>query len=185
MEKLSPLSVGVALAITFAFLVLGYPLSEWAAGRDLATRASSSNLIQLVDYSFITCIGNRVVTDLFVRERRNRQELKAANEEAMSMNEEFQSTNEELETSKEELQSLNEELTTLNAQLQHKIEEERLISDDLSNLLASSDIATVFLDAGLKIKRFTQPAIRSSISSPVTWGVPLAISPKRWRIPNS
>jgi two-component system CheB/CheR fusion protein len=91
---------------------------------------------------------------------RSNDELKAANEEAMSMNEEFQSTNEELETSKEELQSLNEELTSLNAQLQHKIEEERVISDDLGNLLVSSDIATLFLDRNLNIKRFTRPATR-------------------------
>lgn len=86
------------------------------------------------------------------------EELKAANEEAMSMNEEFQSTNEELETSKEELQSLNEELTTLNNQLQQQVDENRLIVDDLYNLLNSSQIATVFLDRDLKIKRFTPSA---------------------------
>ena len=86
------------------------------------------------------------------------EELKAANEEAMSMNEEFQSTNEELETSKEELQSLNEELTTLNNQLQQKVDENRMIVDDLNNLLNSSQIATVFLDKELKIKRFTPSA---------------------------
>lgn len=87
------------------------------------------------------------------------EELKAVNEEAMSMNEEFQSTNEELETSKEELQSLNEELTTLNTQLQQKIDDERRISDDLNNLLASSGIATLFLDTNANIMRFT-PATR-------------------------
>jgi two-component system CheB/CheR fusion protein len=91
---------------------------------------------------------------------RSNEELKAANEEATSLNEEFQSTNEELETSKEELQSLNEELTSLNAQLQHKIEGERVISDDLGNLLVSSDIATLFLDRNFNIKRFTRPATR-------------------------
>ncbi len=90
---------------------------------------------------------------------RTTEELKAVNEEAMSMNEEFQSTNEELETSKEELQSLNEELTTLNTQLQQKIDEERRMSDDLDNLLSSSGIATLFLDAEFKIMRFT-PATR-------------------------
>jgi len=87
------------------------------------------------------------------------EELKAVNEEAMSMNEEFQSTNEELETSKEELQSLNEELTTLNTQLQQKIDDERRLADDLDNLLSSSGIATLFLDADFKIRRFT-PAMR-------------------------
>ncbi|MGO4910154.1 CheR family methyltransferase, partial [Pseudorhodobacter sp. W20_MBD10_FR17] len=91
---------------------------------------------------------------------RSTEELKASNEEAMSMNEEFQSTNEELETSKEELQSLNEELTTLNSQLQQKVEDERHLTDDLNNLLASSGIATLFLNRDLKIMRFT-PTVRS------------------------
>jgi len=86
---------------------------------------------------------------------RSTKELKASNEEAMSLNEEFQSTNEELESSREELQSLNEELITLNTQLQQKIEAERQLSDDLNNFLASSGIATIFLNSTLEIMRFT------------------------------
>lgn len=85
------------------------------------------------------------------------EELKASSEEVMSMNEELQSANEELETSKEELQSLNEELTTVNNQLQEKVEELDRSNSDLSNLLASSEVATVFLDTELCIKRFTEP----------------------------
>jgi two-component system CheB/CheR fusion protein len=88
------------------------------------------------------------------------EEHKAINEEAMSVNEEFQSTNEELETSKEELQSLNEELNALNSQLQETVERQRATSDDLNNILNSSDVATLFLDCALKIRFFT-PATKA------------------------
>lgn len=87
-------------------------------------------------------------------------EQKAINENALSANEEFQSANEELLTSKEELQSLNEELTALNAQLQETLEHQRTTSNDLQNVLYSTDVATLFLDSDLKIRFFT-PAIRS------------------------
>ncbi|MBX9886297.1 MAG: PAS domain-containing protein, partial [Novosphingobium sp.] len=86
------------------------------------------------------------------------QEQKAINEEALSVNEEFQSTNEELLTSKEELQSLNEELTALNSQLQETLDRQRLASDDLQNVLFSTNVGTMFLDAALRIRLFT-PAI--------------------------
>ena len=86
------------------------------------------------------------------------QEQKAINEEALSVNEEFQSTNEELLTSQEELQSLNEELTALNSQLQETLDRQRLASDDLQNVLFSTNVGTMFLDAELRIRLFT-PAI--------------------------
>lgn len=88
------------------------------------------------------------------------EELKASNEEVMSMNEELQSANEELETSKEELQSLNEELTTVNSQLQDKVEELDRSHSDLTNLMTSSEVATIFLDTQLRIKRFTPPVAK-------------------------
>jgi len=85
----------------------------------------------------------------------SQEELKSANEELQSTNEELQSTNEELTTSKEEMQSLNEELQTLNHELQAKVEDESRANNDMRNLLDSTDIATLFLDEELKVRRFT------------------------------
>ena len=102
------------------------------------------------------------------------EELKASNEEVMSMNEELQSSNEELETSKEELQSLNEELTTVNNQLQHKVVEVEAVNNDLSNLLASTNIATLFLDAQRRIKRFTAAITKLMHLIPADLGRPVA-----------
>lgn len=83
------------------------------------------------------------------------EELKSTNEELQSTNEELQSTNEELETSKEELQSTNEELITVNSELQNKVDELSQANDDINNLLASTEIGTIFLNKKLHIKRFT------------------------------
>jgi two-component system CheB/CheR fusion protein len=88
------------------------------------------------------------------------EEQKAIDEEAMSVAEEYQSTNEELLTSKEELQSLNEELTALNGQLQETLERQKTTSNDLQNVLYSTDFATIFLDTELNIRFFT-PATRA------------------------
>ena len=90
-------------------------------------------------------------------------QLKASNEEVMAANEELQSANEEMETSKEELQSLNEELNTINIRLQEKVDELESTNNDVVNLLASTSIATLFLDKGFRIKRFT-PAITGLMS---------------------
>jgi two-component system CheB/CheR fusion protein len=85
------------------------------------------------------------------------EELQSANQELQSANEELQSANEELETSKEEMQSLNEELRTVNTELQAKVGALSEVNDDMTNLLDSTAIATVFLDRELRIKRYTQP----------------------------
>ncbi|MBN2010138.1 PAS domain-containing protein [candidate division KSB1 bacterium] len=102
------------------------------------------------------------------------EELKSTNEELQSTNEELQSTNEELETSKEELQSTNEELVTINAELQNKVDELSRANNDINNLLASTEIATIFLDTKLRIKRFTPTMtrifnlIQSDIDRPIS-----------------
>jgi two-component system CheB/CheR fusion protein len=88
------------------------------------------------------------------------EELKSTNEELQSSNEELQSTNEELETSKEELQSVNEELVTVNSELQKKIEELSRANNDMNNLMASTNIGTLFLDHQLRIQRFTPATAR-------------------------
>ena len=83
------------------------------------------------------------------------EEQKAIYEEALSVNQEFQATNEELLASKEELQSLNEELTALNSQLHETLDMKRTMSNDLQNVLYSTNVATLFLDSDLNIRLFT------------------------------
>jgi two-component system CheB/CheR fusion protein len=101
------------------------------------------------------------------------EELKSSNEEMQSVNEELQSTNEELETSKEELQSVNEELATVNTESQNKVNDLSRANNDMSNLLAGTGIATVFVDHQLRILRFTPAAgeiinlIQSDVGRPV------------------
>lgn len=104
----------------------------------------------------------------------SQEELKSANEELQSTNEELQSTNEELTSSKEEMQSLNEELQTVNAELLTKVDDYSRVNNDMKNLLNSTDIATLFLDKALNIRRFTNQAtqifklIKSDIGRPFT-----------------
>jgi len=88
------------------------------------------------------------------------EELKSANEELQSTNEELQSTNEELETSKEELQSLNEELSTVNMELQGRNDDLSTLNNDMKNLFESIEIATIFLENNLCIRRFTSQSTR-------------------------
>ena len=79
------------------------------------------------------------------------EELQSANEELLSSNEELQSTN-------EELQSVNEELRSVNAELEEKIRQLTDANNDITNLLTSTDVALIFLDEGLRIRRYSEAA---------------------------
>lgn len=102
------------------------------------------------------------------------EELKASNEELQAINEELRSAAEELETSKEELQSINEELTTINQELKVKVEEISLTSNNLQNLINSTNMATLFLDRSFRVNLFT-PATREIFNLiPADFGRPLS-----------
>ncbi len=92
--------------------------------------------------------------------RASREELQSANEELQSTNEELQSANEELTTSKEEMQSMNEELQTVNSEMQSKLDDLALAQSDMKSLLNSTEIAMLFLDQNLNVRRFTDRAAK-------------------------
>lgn len=102
------------------------------------------------------------------------EDLETTNEELQSSNEELLSANEELQSSNEELQSLNEELHTLNTEHQMKIKELVELNDDLNNYFRSTDIAQIFLDKNLRIRKFNPASadminfIESDIGRPLS-----------------
>jgi two-component system CheB/CheR fusion protein len=90
------------------------------------------------------------------------EDKETAHEELQATNEELLAGNEELQSSNEELESVNEELTTLNTEYQQKIAELIVSNNDLENFLRTSDVATIFLDEGLRLRRFA-PAVTREI----------------------
>ncbi len=103
----------------------------------------------------------------------NREEMQASQDELKSSNEELQSTNEELTTSKEEMQSMNEELQTVNQELRANVTELSRVSNDMRNLLESTEIAILFLDESLNVRRFTEPTTRIINLIPGDMGRPI------------
>lgn len=106
--------------------------------------------------------------------RRAQEELRTTREEMQTSQEELKSTNEELQSANEELQSMNEEMQTVNHELRAKVDELSGANNDMKNLLDSTDIATLFLESDLRVRRFTSQAtkviklIPSDVGRPIT-----------------
>lgn len=83
------------------------------------------------------------------------EELETSNEELQATNEELLASNEELQSTNEELQSVNEELHTVNTEYQTKILELTEMTNDLENFMATTRVATLFLDENQEIRKFT------------------------------
>lgn len=147
------------------------PAAAQTAGRVAKSRAHSKRTAEL-EQEILRIRGEARATHEEMQT--SQEEFRSANEELQSTNEELQSTNEELTTSKEEMQSMNEELQTVNTELQSKVDELSLSHNDMKNLLDSTDIATLFLDKELKVRRYTPQAtkiiklIASDAGRPIT-----------------
>jgi two-component system, chemotaxis family, CheB/CheR fusion protein len=109
-----------------------------------------------------------------MKQKNRPEDLKSANEELQSINEELQSANEELTTSKEEMQSMNEELQTVNAELQSKVQDLTNEHNDLANLLNGTEIAVIFLDSKMRVRRFATHATNLFSLIPSDIGRPLS-----------
>jgi len=131
--------------------------------QDPSVLASSAEARTLADRDYLQrdlALTRQQLSKIRAEHETTEQELRSANEELLSMNEELQSSNEELETSREELQSINEELETINAELSENNRQLLQANSDLKNLFESTDIATLFLDSELMVRRFTPATAR-------------------------
>ena len=138
--------------VMIVFTDTAAPTTATASGRSAKLPARSPRLAELEQELLQVRAEARATHEEM---QTSQEELRSANEELQSTNEELQSTNEELTTSKEEMQSMNEELQTVNTELQAKVDELSRASNDMKNLLDSTDIATLFLDKELNVRRFT------------------------------
>jgi len=136
-----------SVLIVFSDVVLK-PKTKTSSGK---TKQSA----QLIEWQRDLESARQEIQTLREEMQTSQEELKSTNEEMQSANEELQSSNEELTTSKEELQSMNEELHTVNQELQTRLDELSSTNNDMKNLLDSTNIATLFLDNNLCVRRIT------------------------------
>lgn len=127
------------------------PMPVASRRRKSASAADSDHVAEVQRYQ-------KEIESLRQQAKHTREELQASNEELQSTNEELQSANEELTTSKEEMQSMNEELQTINTELQTKLDDLALAQSDMQNVLNSIEIAVLFLDQDLNVRRYTERA---------------------------
>ncbi|HEY5996614.1 MAG TPA: PAS domain-containing protein, partial [Candidatus Deferrimicrobiaceae bacterium] len=159
---------GMAMII---FADVAVPAGRKPAGRSRNAPADAARVAELEQELTQTREALQTIREEM---QSSQEELRSANEELQSTNEELQSTNEELTTSREEMQSLNEELQTVNAEQQARLDELSRTSNDMKNLLDSTEIVTVFLDRELRIRRFTAGADRLFKLLPGDVGRPLS-----------
>lgn len=139
----------------------------WLLGYGIANIAQSAALFERIDRELplyrkrnrAQLSANYSPTPADQHRRRFLEEqLRGADRKIAWMTEEVQSANDELRASNAQLRSLNEELSIVNEELRHKVKALNAANTDLSTLIDASDIAVVFVDANLRIRRFTEPA---------------------------
>ena len=153
------------------FIEVSLPESEPSSAQDPAASEVNPRLRQMEEELELTKMQLQGTLE---DSETQQEELKAANEELQSINEEYKSTLEELETSKEELQSINEELWTVNQELQERLHQISQANNNFQNLMAATDVPTLFVDRELRIKFYTPPLTEVFNIMPVDQSRPLA-----------
>jgi two-component system CheB/CheR fusion protein len=137
------------------------------------SRGKTKQSAQRAEWQHELEIARQEIQTLREEMQTSQEELRSTNEEMQSANEELQSSNEELTTSKEELQSMNEELHTVNQELQTRLDEFSRTNNDMKNLLDSTNIATLFLDNNLCVRRLTNETSKITKLIPSDAGRPI------------